>query len=397
MNRWPTPILGARSSAAALLLVLSVVALLQTYGQMRRSHGNDLTVYLAASDALVHGGDPYAVDLSQGFSRYPLTLAVLLIPLTWVPAWAAQTIWFVANVAALIGSLWILDGLWRAADTGPREASPAPFMIRLAVVVLALALPLRSSLVLGQVNLVILLSCCLFVRAHLTRKWLPASLWLGLAVALKVTPLVFLVGLVRERRYRALLATGGFVALWAVFLPRMVSDRVWELYRTGWAPFITESLQKPVSFDRPSRFTLAAALVHLWPALARVPGLRWWAAIAVFAPVVWLHSRARRDARVPLVAFALYLLSMPLISPVSEQHHLVVLVAPLWCWMLIASNERPLRRFDVVGGTLFLSLHWLAARRFYFLDFLALAVLYVALLLRAVRLDTNARHRLAPE
>ena len=67
-------------------------------------------------------------------------------------------------------------------------------------------------------------------------------------------------------------------------------------------------------------------------------------------------------------------------------------MAPLWCWALIASDERPLRRFDVVGGTLFLAFHWLAVRRFYFLDFLALAVLYVALLLRAVGFGSEASH-----
>src|SRR5262249_24984641 len=87
---------------------------------------------------------------------------------------------------------------------------------------------------------------------------------------------------------------------------------------------------------------------------------------------------------------ALYLLSMPLISPLSEQHHLVVLVAPLWCWVWLASDDRTLRRFDLIGGTLFLALSWVAVRRFYVLDFLALAVLYVALLVRAARLGRRA-------
>jgi glycosyl transferase family 87 len=369
-----------------------VICLVQMYEQMRHSHGNDLTVYLFNAWALAHGEDPYATAVAHNSPRYPLTLAALLIPLTWVPAWAAQTIWFVASIAALIASLWILDELWPGATVSPGQAPRLPFVIRLAAVVLALALPLRSNLVLGQVNLMVLLVCCLFVRAHLAGRWLGASLWLGLASALKVTPLVFLVGLLGERRYRTLLATGGCVVLWAVVLPRIVSDRAWRLYREAWAPFITQSLQEPVRFGQSSRFTFAGALVYAWPALARVPGLRYWAAIAALAPLVWLQSRVGRDGRVPLVAFALYLLTMPLISPLSEQHHLVILVAPLWCWLLLASDESAARRFDVVGGALFLSLHWLAVRRFYVLDFLALAVLYVALLLRGARLGSEASH-----
>src|SRR5262249_17654025 len=257
-----------------------LICLIQVYGQMRRAHGNDLTVYLFNAWALAHGEDPYSSAVPYNSPRYLLTLAALLIPLTWVPPWAAQTIWFLANVGALIGALWILDGLWRAAAPRRGQAPPGPFVVRLAAVVVALALPLRSTLVLGQVNLVLLLVCCLFARAHLTGKWLRASLWLGLAGAVKVTPLVFLVGLLGERRYRTLLATGGFVVWWAVLVPWMVSVQAWRLYSEAWVPFITQSLQEPVQFAQSSRFTLAGALVYVWPALARLSSLRYAAAIA---------------------------------------------------------------------------------------------------------------------
>src|SRR5262249_53358061 len=156
-----------------------------------------------------------------------------------------------------------------------------------------------------------------------------------------------------------------------------------------WLPYITRSLHEPVSYGRHSRFTLAATLVRVWPPLAPVPGLRYWAALAVLAPVVWLQGRAGRDARIPFVVFSLYLLSMPLISPLSEHHHLIVLAAPLWCWMLIATEARPLRRSDAVVAGVFLVLHGLAARRLYVLDFLALILLYVALILRVARSERD--------
>ena len=220
MSRRPATFPRAQRAAVAVLVVLGALALKHTYGLMRRPDGNDLTVYLFNAWALAHGENPYAPTLPANAPAYPLALATLLLPLTWVPAWTAQTIWFVANVAALIGALKILDSLWRATTTHPGQAPPAPFVIRLAGLVLVLALPLHSNLTHGQVNLMVLLVCCLFMRAHLARRWLPASLWLGLASALKVTPIVFFVALLRERRYRTLLATGGSVALWAVFLPR---------------------------------------------------------------------------------------------------------------------------------------------------------------------------------
>ena len=380
-------------AAVAVLVVLGLIALKHTYGLLGRPDGNDLTVYLFQAWALAHGEDPYAPTLPANAPVYPLALATLLIPLTWVPAWAAQAIWFVTNVGALIGALWLLDRLWRVTTAHPGQTPPLPFVIRLTGLVLVLALPLHSNLAHGQVNLLVLFVCCLFLRAQLSRQWLSAGLWLGLASALKITPIVFVVALLRERRYRALLATGGSVILWAVVLPRLISDQVGALYGQEWLPSITRSLQEPVRFGRECRFTLAATLVRVWPTLARVPGLRYWAALAVLAPVVWLQGRAGRDARLPFVVFSLYLLSMPLISPLSEQHHLVILAAPIWCWVLMASEKRPWRRVDIFGAVLFVSLHWLAARKLYILDFLVLVGLYLALILRVAPLGHGMSDR----
>src|SRR5262249_13809036 len=156
-------------------------ALKNTYGLMRRPQGNDLTVYLFNAWALAHGEDPYAPTLAANTPRYPLTLAALLVPFTWMPEWIAQTIWFVANVAALIGALKVLDRLWREKTPHPGQVPPAPFVIRLAGLVVVLALSLHSNLSHGQVNLMVLFGCCLFLRAHLTRRRVSASLWLGLA------------------------------------------------------------------------------------------------------------------------------------------------------------------------------------------------------------------------
>src|SRR5439155_8139780 len=99
-------------TAWAALAVLAAVCLRDLVHWMRRPEGNDLSVYLAAARALVAGGDPYAVPLPQGFSLYPLTIATLLVPLTWLPVAVAQFGWFALNVAALVGALGTLDRLW---------------------------------------------------------------------------------------------------------------------------------------------------------------------------------------------------------------------------------------------------------------------------------------------
>jgi len=338
---------------------------------------------------------PYAIDVPQGFSAYPLTIAILAMPLAWLPAGLAQLVWFALTVAALIGSLVILDRVWNGARDGASPALRIPFVVRLAAIVLALFIPLRKHFYLGQVSLVVLCLCCLFLRAHLADRRLTASMWLGGAIALKLTPLLFLVSLIRERRYQTLLMTSGWVIVWAVILPAVASTRVLELYRDEWLPGVAAHLDVSVT---QARHTLAAALARLWPGLAAVPGFRYWTAAAVVVPIVWAQGRVPRDPQGRLMIFALYLVAIPLISPLSWSHHLVFLAAPLWIWLLAASEFPALRAVDLVGAALFLALQWFRVPgRPPSLGVLALMVLYLLLLVRGIRLDKDRAQDKPPE
>ena len=84
-------------------------------------------------------------------------------------------------------------------------------------------MPLQSHFGYGQLNLVILLLCCLFVRALLDHRTGQAALWLGSGIALKLTPGVFIVDLAAKRKIRILLLTGVWILVWAVLVPSLVS------------------------------------------------------------------------------------------------------------------------------------------------------------------------------
>src|SRR5262249_2267400 len=68
--------------ALVVLLGLGALFLGEMYERSLR-HGSDLTIYLNAARALAHGQNPYATDVSRGFTAYPLTIAALTVPLTW--------------------------------------------------------------------------------------------------------------------------------------------------------------------------------------------------------------------------------------------------------------------------------------------------------------------------
>ena len=390
----------ARGAAWLVLAGLGVGFFLQMYARMARVTGNDLGARLASARILVEGGDPYALALPQGHGPYPLTIDALVIPLTWLPLGLAQSLWFALSVATLVGSLLILDRLWRRARGG--AADPiliVPFEVRLAGLALALFIPFQNHLRYGQLNLLLLCLSSLFLAFHLRQRGPAAAASLGAAIALKLTPAVFLLYLARGgresrgRSYRTALGAIAWTLLLAVGLPALISPRVLELYRDGWAPEVAGLAAAPVEYAWRTRFTLAAVLTEISPWLATVPGLRYAAAAVVLGPILWVQPRLARDPRGGLFLFALYMTAMPLVSPVSETHHLALLAGPLWIWLLAAGSPPHMPVLDGVGAALAVGGHWLgiafagpaAGRRGSLFDGAALLVLYAVLLLRSIR------------
>lgn len=385
----------ARAAAWLVLAGLGTGFFLQMYARMARPTGNDLGARLASARILVAGGNPYALTLPQGHGPYPLTIDALVVPLTWLPLGLAQSLWFALTLGALVGCLLVLDALWRQARSGAMDPVFAvPFEVRLAVLALALFIPFQNHLRYGQVNLLLLCLTSLFLAFHLRCRGLAAAAALGSAIALKLTPAVFLLYLGRGRSYRTALGVIGWTLLLAVGLPALISPRVLELYRVGWVPELLGLTSGPVEYEWRTRFTLAAVLTEIWPRLGTVPGLRQAAAAAVLAPLLWIQPRLARDPRGGLFLFALYTTAMPLLSPVSETHHLAVLAGPLWIWLLAAGSPPYMPVLDGVGGVLVLSGHWLgvalagpaAGREGSLFDGTTLLLLYGLLFVRSLRM-----------
>jgi alpha-1,2-mannosyltransferase len=389
---------GARAAAWAILAGLGTGFFLQMYARMARVWGNDLGVYLESARILVEGGNPYMLSMPQGHGPYPLTIDTLVIPLTWMPLGLAQSLWFALTVAALVGSLVILDRLWWEAKGGVDPVLAVPFEVRLTALVLIMFIPLQNHLRYGQLDLLLLCLCSLFLALHLHKRGHAAAASLGGAIALKLTPALFLLYLVRGRWYRTAGLAIGWTLLLAVALPALVSIRVLDLYRDSWTQGVARAVGGPIRYEWRTRFTLATVLTEVWPRLATVPGLRYAAAVAVLGPLLWIQPRLARHPGGGLVLFALYLVAMPLVSPVSETHHLAVLAGPLWIWLLAAGASPAMPLLDGVGAILVLGGHWLgvafagpaASRRSPLFDGAALLALYGVLLARSIRATRTA-------
>ena len=190
--------------------------------------------------------------------------------------------------------------------------------------------PIRSNFEFGQINVVLM---TLVIADCVPQKtpW-PRGLLLGVAIALKLTPAVFLLYLLLRRDTRALLTSIASAVL-ATAVGFIVAPRdSWEY----WTSTIRDT-------DRIGTADLSDQPEHpraRWPASASVKrhassmwliacfavlGLTWWAVRRVLRAETVLAVRAGDKAVLALMCVAMFGL---VVSPVSWSHH--------WVWALPA-------------------------------------------------------------
>ena len=168
----------------------------------------DLQVYRAGAEHVLGGQPLYdgGVLLTLPFV-YPPFAAVAFVPLVALPLVPLKVLWTAATLA-LLGYV---------VHRGLRSlGAPAPALCTVAAVAIATWLdPVRTTLYLGQINVVLLAVVLGDVLGRRDSRW--RGVGVGLAAAIKLTPLLFVLYLLLVGRVRAALtAAGTFVAAVAV-------------------------------------------------------------------------------------------------------------------------------------------------------------------------------------
>ncbi len=264
---------------------------------------------------------------------YPPVAALLFWPLSHSPIFAGQTIWDAINFVAL-------TSLIAVSIAGARSRSVVRSDWRTALVLLApvgfLLYPVRSNLVIGQINIVLVLMIVtdLTVGVSWRGRKLPEGVLVGLAAAIKLTPLVFLPYLVVSRQWRAARnATLTFVVATGVMFA--VNPRASWLYFSKEALDVKRIGNSKVLGNQALHAALVRAHLSLPAALFDLIGL------AVLCAGIALAARAyRRSSKMlgTLVCGATGLM----LSPISWTHHYVWIV-PALLWVLVGV-DRPVHR-----------------------------------------------------
>jgi alpha-1,2-mannosyltransferase len=333
-------------------------------------------------------------DISAHFNYpNPPIMAILLYPLAKMPPmWGALT-WFYLKVGlTLLALRWV----FQLVETVER---PFPLWARALTVLLSIG-PIIGDLQHGNVNLFILFLVIAALTAFRTRRDVLSGLLLGLAVACKVTPALFIPYFLWKRQWRVLAgcAAGLLLFLWPGFVPALFlgwqdnQRQVGSWYKEMVYPFIIEGkvtsehnnqslpgLVTRLATHSPSFSTYINDVytpteydnvLELTPAQARwlVKGC-----MVVFALVVVWRLRTptepRRGWRLS-AEFGFILLGMLLFSERTWKHHCVTLVLPfaVLCYYLATQPVRPAARWGLIGCLTAASLFMLSTSSGLFTD-----------------------------
>lgn len=290
----------------AIASLLPLLPILLTPGPERMK---DLLVYVGAGSSAGAATDVYEFrSLYDAAFVYPPFAALLSEPLSRVPLGLLQVLWVAATLAALVGVA---------------RVAMRPVVLRLGLpltlALLLLSSPVRNHLRFGQVGLFLVL----LVAVDLLHDSRRQGAGLGLAIAVKLTPAVFLpwllvLGKTRTLRIAVATAAGATVAGSVLLWPSAeayVRRALWNTDRflpgdvTGNQSVRGMLLRSALSDDAAQQVWLAVALV--------------------LAVVGTLGARRLEHAGQRLGAVGVLAALSIAISPISWVHHLVFLAMPV--------------------------------------------------------------------
>lgn len=313
--------------ALALLIATALVWCGQSIDKAERSTGNDLVGYLDASRALYAQQDPYRIADRFPYI-YPLFLATTVCPLTWLPVRTASVLWYVLQWGCL---LYVLHSV-RLRIRGHELAGASA----IAIVVAVFGDVLQIELLNGQVNLIVVALVVASVWLADRRPFVAPAL-LGAAMAIKLTPALMIVYWIVRRRFAYAAQAVGWAVLFVLVPWLVVGNRLWTLYADYVQHFVLARTRSADPHGDEIFFSVYGFLGWLTSAPPG-RGLVIASALAVLAVLTAWHLGVRSrfsgakdplapQAEAPGAAVAwVYLAATPLLTPISEVHHLTALL-----------------------------------------------------------------------
>lgn len=331
-----SPVLGVASVTALVFLI--VVLWYSFWGSGEPFSFYDLNSYRDALNAVADGTTAtYDVLPYPPFAFLPLWFLHVLPPVVGDQIWTALSILLTLAVVLVLAMRMtsITGHEWRL---GRRTLVT---LTAISATLLMLSVPFQSQVTNGQMSLVVMSLSFLDLSGVLPRRY--RGVLVGLAGAIKVTPLVFVVYyLATGQRRNAAVATGSFAAFTAI----------------GWLVFPAGSLQfwtrvgGSEQFGDPARLdnlSIHSMLVRISPGLGAQTWLWVILGAAVIASALWRARRHFQRGEV-MESFLTVGAAATVVAPIAWPHYFFWLpIIGIWLWFTGSGRGR------VVGGLIYLA------------------------------------------
>jgi len=316
-----TPLMVVAQVAVAVVAVLFVFVI--------SDHSLiDLDVYRAASKALLSGHGLYDSLPGAPFDLkyiYPPFAAVILVPVTFLPVVVLHVLWTAFTVLLV---LWTLHVVMQRLGISSTELTP------LALLAPTLLLePIRGTLGFGQVNMLIVALVILDCTGVIPRRF--RGVGIGIAAAIKVTPLAFGLLLLVRKDY-ASIVRAGIAFLVAAGVGALIAPSDSKLF---WTDVFFDTSRGGKPWYGPNQ-AITGPLTRLGltgsaETLAWAVGVLLIVAAAAYA--AWHFTKAGEH----IAAFSVVALASLLAAPFAASHHwsYIVVLLPL----LVAPQYRSWR------------------------------------------------------
>lgn len=329
---------GWGQSLAAFLIFASVVYLfLQTFGSDLSGNGFDFLLFYESAQNTANGISPYTGIEESPYSSYlyPPVLVFLIIPLTWLPINISGFIWFGLNIAALFGAMWLIESI----RTRYTSFSIWHGLFPIVLLMLMMYVPIQNHIKNGQVNMIVLWLILLSLHQYLQNKPLSASISLALGLCIKpLTVVIVLFFFVR----RAWTVLGLTVLLMVLFMLLPYFTMGQELFVAYSQYFNTLFYVFPADNFLKGNFQINTTVYDCITYFISYKTLMLRQTVSILLcllmiglDVFWLSKKQNEDNQ--LLVWSLYLLLALWVMPISEKHHLIILLPVVYllgAWVL---------------------------------------------------------------
>lgn len=333
-------------------LLSTAIALFAFPGTPPIPYRIDFDVYRTGGQIFLNGGDIYGElpELAHGDHlpfTYPPIAAMLFSIFAIMPMWLASMLFTAGSIWCV---WWLTHFLVRNAESILSAHAPSLNFRSIFLLAITVALwfgPIRETLRLGQINLFLNALILFDLCASKRRPWTGALL--GLAIAIKLTPAVFLLFFFLRRDWRSMLVTLlSFAVLTGIgyLIAPQPSVLYWtkilrDTARIGGLEYMSnQSINGMIARLGFSGSELSLA----WLALSLAAGLM----------VAWVAWRLLKAGQVLSAAIVVGFTAL-LCSPVAWDHHWILawpLLFLISVWSVTTADHRQIWRWLAITGAL---------------------------------------------